>query len=215
MACLAILNIRKGRVLPSSQQRDFLLDPLQFPTPSGWSPPDTTVYTYYYPNVFILDMKSFRYFKLRPLAVAINRPKNLNPSTTRPIILGSASATSKQGKQHEILLERQILNPERAETCQSGTDDEVARHKSPYDSSKTTVESEVQALREEYELEGDENDPLLVSPANQQASRILDPMADDPVHRAQVLGSVKGWTNKNKKVLLWKEPYVFKAHKGV
>lgn len=148
-------------------------------------------------------MRSLKSLKLRPLAVTINCSEPLRT-------IGSASAASKQDKEHE-LLERQVLNPVRAETCQSGTDDEVARHKSPYDSSKKTVESAVQALREEYQLEGDLHDPLLVSPANQQSSRILDPTTEEPDHGVQGQGSVKGWTNKNKKVLLRTAPYAFKV----
>lgn len=114
-----------------------------------------------------------------------------------------------------LILERQSLKPERAETCQSGTDDEVARHKSPYDPSKTTVESEVSALREEYKLEGDLHDPLLVSPANLEVSRLLDPTVGGAVHNLQSLGSVKGLTNKNKKVLLRTEPYFFRTYRNV
>lgn len=114
-----------------------------------------------------------------------------------------------------MILDRQALKPERAETCQSGTDDEVARHKSPYDPSKTTVESEVSALREEYKLEGDLHDPLLVSPANLDVSRLLDPTVGGAVHNLRSLGSVKGLTNKNKKVLLRTEPYVFRTYKHV
>ncbi|RMJ23014.1 hypothetical protein PHISP_06128 [Aspergillus sp. HF37] len=155
-------------------------------------------------------MKSLKSLKPRPLAPTINRPQT--PKTLRTI--GYSSAPSNPEKEHQIL-ERQILNPERAETCQTGTDDEVARHKAPYDSSKTTVESAVQALREEYILEGDLHDPLLVSPANQQASQIVNPAAEEPVHGVQEMGSVKGWTNKNKEVLIRKEPYVFRVYKKV
>lgn len=155
-------------------------------------------------------MKSLRSLNLRPLAPTINHSKT--PSTLRTIEYGSAS--SKPEKAHQIL-ERQILNPERAETCQTGTDDEVARHKSPYDSSKTTVESAVQALRDEYKLEGDLHDPLLVSPANQQASQIVYPAAEEPLHSVHEIGSVKGWTNKNKEVLIRKEPYTFRVYKKV
>lgn len=112
-------------------------------------------------------------------------------------------------------MDRQVLNPERAETCQFGTDDEVARHKSPYDPSTTTVESEVLALREEYKREGDIHDPLLVSPANLEVSRPVELALTLPVYSSALLGSVKGWTNKNKKVLLRTEPYVFRTYEKV
>ena len=117
----------------------------------------------------------------------------------------------------QALLERQLLNPVRSETCQSGTDDEVARHKSPYDPSPTNtrVEEEVLALREEYKLEGDIHDPLLVSPANEECSLILDPMLGGAVHNAQTLRSVKGWSNKHKQVLLRREPYQIRKYEDV
>lgn len=117
----------------------------------------------------------------------------------------------------QALLERQSLNPVRSETCQSGTDDEVARHKSPYDPSPThtRVEEEVLALREEYKLEGDIHDPLLVSPANEECSLILDPMLGGAVHNAQTLRSVKGWSNKHKQVLLRREPYQIRKYEDV
>lgn len=113
------------------------------------------------------------------------------------------------------LTDRHILNPERAETCQFGTDDEVARHKSPYDPSTTTVENEVLALREEYKREGNTHDPLLVSPANLDVSRPLELEITLPLCDLHLLGSVKGWSNKNKKVLLRTEPYVARPYENV
>ncbi|OQD83664.1 hypothetical protein PENANT_c015G10786 [Penicillium antarcticum] len=95
-----------------------------------------------------------------------------NPRT--PLLKAQTPTLSKT---EEILLERCILNPQRAETCQSGTDDEVGAHKSPYDRSNTTPEKEHLALEEEYRLEGDFlHDPLSVSPANRDVSLLLDPM---------------------------------------
>ena len=115
------------------------------------------------------------------------------------------------------ILEREILRPDRAETCQSGTDDEVARHKSPYDPTLTSPEKEVSALREEYRLEGDLiHDPLAVSPANAQVSRILALEEERPIMAGwHPLGSVKGWTSKRREVLLRREPYAFRAYEAV
>jgi hypothetical protein len=113
------------------------------------------------------------------------------------------------------ILDRQILRPDRAETCQSGTDDEVARHKSPYDPTQTTIEKEVSALREEYKLEGDLHDPLAVSPANQDVSHILQLEEERAIPGWNPLGSVKGWTSKHKTVLLRREPYAFRAYELV
>lgn len=134
--------------------------------------------------------------------------------------LGTAHhvSTGITGTTDELVsIDRQVLNPERAETCQFGTDDEVARHKSPYDPSTTTVESEVFALREEYKREGNIHDPLLVSPANLEVSRPLELAFTVPVYNLPLLGSMKGCTNKNKskKVLLRTEPYVARPYKNV
>ncbi|KAJ5090649.1 hypothetical protein N7532_009333 [Penicillium argentinense] len=112
------------------------------------------------------------------------------------------------------ILDRQALKPDRAETCQSGTDDEVGHHKSPYDGTKTTVENEISALREEYLLEGDAHDPLLVSPANLDVSLVLDPMIG-VVHGAPTLRSMKGWCNKHRLVLLRTEPYEVRKYEDV
>lgn len=119
--------------------------------------------------------------------------------------------------QDEIaILDRQILRPDRAETCQSGTDDEVARHKSPYDPTQTSVDKEVSALREEYKLEGDLlHDPLAVSPANLQVSHILQLEEERAIAGSKSLGSVRGWTSKHKTVLLRREPYAFRAYEIV
>lgn len=116
------------------------------------------------------------------------------------------------------ILDRQILRPDRAETCQSGTDDEVARHKSPYDPTQTAVEKEVSALREEYRREGDLlHDPLAVSPANQQVSHILQLEEERaiPGWNWNPLGSVRGWTSKHRTPLLRREPYAFRAYEIV
>ncbi|OQE42358.1 hypothetical protein PENCOP_c004G07851 [Penicillium coprophilum] len=104
-------------------------------------------------------------------------------TTTHPMRSHSLRSTSylqprKTAQTEDRILERCILNPERAETCKSGTDDEVARHKSPYDPSRTAPIQEHLELEEEYKKEGDSiHDPLLVSPANMDVSQAVDPMA--------------------------------------
>ncbi|KAJ5169195.1 uncharacterized protein N7482_004789 [Penicillium canariense] len=137
------------------------------------------------------------------------------PNSLRRVHDGLAAMNPKEKLEKFTLLERQILRPDRAETCQTGTDDEVARHKSPYDPTQTTVDKEVTALREEYRLEGDLHDPLLVSPANQQSSHIFLSDEERAVYGVPPLGSVKGWTSKRKKVLLRTEPYAFRAYEIV
>ncbi|KAJ6041079.1 hypothetical protein N7444_009984 [Penicillium canescens] len=143
---------------------------------------------------------------LRPLS----RVLQTNPLTTiHPVNIHTKQPTptsiplqsQKLSKTEEILLERCILNPQRAETCQSGTDDEVGSHKSPYDRSNTTPEKEHLALEEEYRLEGDSlHDPLSVSPANREVSMILDPM---------------GWTRKGKEVLIKRSPFEVRRYEDV
>jgi len=116
----------------------------------------------------------------------------------------------------DLTSERKALNPERYETCKSGTDDEVAQHKSSYDPTYTTPESEHQALEDEYKREGDgTHDPLFVSPANREVSLILDPMVGGAVHNAQSLGSVRGWTNKHKTVLRRTVPFEPRGYEKV
>ncbi|KXG54400.1 uncharacterized protein PGRI_075440 [Penicillium griseofulvum] len=140
-------------------------------------------------------------------------------ATTYPVLSHPLRSTcylqpQKLPQKEDPILERCILNPERAETCQSGTDDEVGRHKTPYDPSKTAPEKEHLALEEEYRLEGDTiHDPLFVSPANRDVSQPVDPMAG--VHGLQHLRSVKGWTRKQKKALLRTAPYEMRKYENV
>ena len=108
---------------------------------------------------------------------------------------------AKENKEEAIDFERQILNPERNETCKSGTDDEVGHHKCSYDPSKTTPESEYLADEEESLLDGKGHHPLFVSPANVEVSHYIDPMSEGAVHGAARLGpSAQGWTRKHKVV---------------
>jgi hypothetical protein len=134
-------------------------------------------------------------------------------STPNPIPL----QTQKLSKTEEMLLERCILNPQRAETCSSGTDDEVGSHKSPYDRSTTTPEKEHLALEEEYRLEGDSlHDPLFVSPCNREVSMILDPMVGvGVVQGVPHLRSVRGWTRKGKEVLIKRSPFEVRRYEDV
>ncbi|KAJ5084768.1 hypothetical protein NUU61_009347 [Penicillium alfredii] len=150
-------------------------------------------------------------------------PKNLNPSARVFFPLKPYNIIHKpfdvlptaNPRDRLIILDRQVLQPDRAETCQFGTDDEVARHRSPYDPTETTVDKEVLALREEYRREGNLHDPLLVSPANQEVSHILQPKEEHTVHDIHPFGSARGWSNKRKDALLRKEPYVFRAYEVV
>ncbi|GMF80393.1 unnamed protein product [Aspergillus oryzae] len=108
---------------------------------------------------------------------------------------------SKETKEQAIDFERQILNPERTETCKSGSDDEVGHHKCSYDPSTTTPESEYLADEAESLLDGKGHHPLFVSPANLEVSHYIDPMSEGAVQGAARLGpSGKGWTRKHREV---------------
>ncbi|KAJ5663324.1 hypothetical protein N7507_004055 [Penicillium longicatenatum] len=154
---------------------------------------------------------------LKPLHRAWKATNLTHRIHTQPLHTASYLQAEKipAAKAEEVILERCILNPERTESCQSGTDDEVARHNSPYAPFPTSPEKEHLALEEEYRLEGDtRHNPLLVSPANVDVSLILDPRAE-VAHSLHHLRSVKGWTNKHKEVLLLKTPYEFRKYEHV
>ncbi|PLN77648.1 hypothetical protein BDW42DRAFT_176423 [Aspergillus taichungensis] len=97
-----------------------------------------------------------------------------------------------------LVLDRQALHPSPAETAQFGTDDQVAQHPSSFDPSITAPEREFFVLDEECRV-GGEADPLLVSPANREVSRLLSPAElDRAVQGGVKIGpSARGWTNKH------------------
>lgn len=154
-------------------------------------------------------MNCVHLLKHRPIGLLLCSKAVLPSTSTRSI------QTSIEPSYEQWILDRQLLRPDRAETCQSGTDDEVGHHKSPYDGSNTAVDKEVSALRAEYLSEGDIHDPLLVSPANLDVSLILDPMIGGAVHSSPTLRSCKGWSNKHKMVLLRTEPYEMRKYEDV
>lgn len=157
-------------------------------------------------------MKTFKPLNRAYQAVTTTYPMHSHPLPLRSTCYFQAQ---KRPQSEELNLERCILNPARAETCQSGTDDEVGRHKSPYDPSKTAPEKEHLALEEEYKLEGDTiHDPLFFSPANRDFSQLLDPMAG-VIRALQHPRSVKGWTRKRKEALLRKAPYEIRKYENV
>lgn len=123
--------------------------------------------------------------------------------TTQPCSTPIVMYMQAPGGKGEISwdFERQVLNPERYETCKSGTDDEVAGHKSSYDPSNTTPESEYLADEAECAIDGESHHPLFVSPARREVSEMLNPMVGGAVHGADRLGpSARGWTNKHREV---------------
>ncbi|KAL2871686.1 uncharacterized protein BJX67DRAFT_377428 [Aspergillus lucknowensis] len=103
------------------------------------------------------------------------------------------------------MFERTILRPERAETAHSGTDNAVGDDHYAYDPSTTNPESEFRCFEEEVRHDGT-CDPLFISPANREFSRMLDREIDgravggDRRDRGGAAGSVRGWVNKHKRV---------------
>ncbi|PWY83732.1 hypothetical protein BO94DRAFT_113460 [Aspergillus sclerotioniger CBS 115572] len=111
-----------------------------------------------------------------------------------------------QQKGEEISGDRTVLDPQRSETSQTGTDSEVAGHNAAFDPSKTSPESEVQAAQEESEQQGKVSNPLDVSPGNKDVSHARPPMEGGPDHNVEKEGpSARGWTQKNREVRDWKK----------
>ena len=106
--------------------------------------------------------------------------------------------------QHEQIADRLInrdsLNPSRAEGTGTGTDDEVASHDSSFDPKNTAPESELEAVGRESEARKDTSNPLDVSPGNREVNKTRDPSQDPPESGADRPASAKGWTRKGKAV---------------
>ncbi|OOF98826.1 hypothetical protein ASPCADRAFT_403144 [Aspergillus carbonarius ITEM 5010] len=111
-----------------------------------------------------------------------------------------------QQKGEEKSGDRTVLDPQRSETSQTGTDSEVAGHDAAFDPSKTSPESEVQAAQQESEQQGKVSNPLDVSPGNKDVSHARPPTEGGPDHNAEKEGpSARGWTKKNREVRDWKK----------
>ncbi|KAL4994210.1 hypothetical protein BDV10DRAFT_197686 [Aspergillus recurvatus] len=142
----------------------------------------------------------------RPFLSAHLRAIATTPTTPSPTQAQSTGMPSDEMNQIEIL-ERTILSPERAESTCSGTDNAVGFSAQAYDPSTTTPESEFACFEEEIRLREDGSiDPLFISPANRDFSKLLDRELDgraverDKVDRLGATGSVRGWVNKGKEV---------------
>ena len=92
-------------------------------------------------------------------------------------------------------LDRSILHPERAEYTESGTDSEAGRHRSSYDPTITSPEQESRASEEECKVEGDRDDPLYISPANMEVSRMHAERSEHIGPTTHLSGM--GWTRKH------------------
>ncbi|KAL4912968.1 hypothetical protein BDW62DRAFT_205959 [Aspergillus aurantiobrunneus] len=135
-------------------------------------------------------------------------------TTTRPTLHVDPKDPHSQRTQQPLLEtleyidlahDRTILCPERAETSYSGTDNAVGDDSFAYDPSITNPEGEFQCFEDEVRVTG-EVDPLFISPANREFSRLLDRELDgravrrDRGDRLGRGGSVRGWVKKGREV---------------
>ncbi|KAL4935794.1 hypothetical protein BDV06DRAFT_206235 [Aspergillus oleicola] len=86
--------------------------------------------------------------------------------------LRSARPQDEEDHYHD----RNRLEPQRTETSQSATTDEVATRDAAFDPSKTSPESELGASKEQSKKQGEKRDPLDVSAADKDVSHWRDPM---------------------------------------
>ncbi|KAL5050925.1 hypothetical protein BDW71DRAFT_202973 [Aspergillus fruticulosus] len=146
----------------------------------------------------------------RPRPALASLPQHLRTIATTPTTPSPTQAQTgmPSGEMNQIeILERTILCPERAESTCSGTDNAVGYSAQAYDPSTTTPESEFACFEEEIRLREDGSiDPLFISPANRDFSKLLDRELDgraverDKLDRLGGTGSVRGWVNKGKEV---------------
>ncbi|KAL4922461.1 hypothetical protein BDW62DRAFT_53322 [Aspergillus aurantiobrunneus] len=95
--------------------------------------------------------------------------------------------------------DRHKLDPQRTESSQSATTDEVATRDAAFDPSKTSPESQIGASKEETRKRGDTRDPLDVSAADKDVSGARDPMEGGAQKNVDKSGhSSRGWTKKNR-----------------
>ncbi|KAL4779851.1 hypothetical protein BJX76DRAFT_361402 [Aspergillus varians] len=151
-------------------------------------------------------------FHIKPSTLTLRastRPlrTHLRPLTTTIPTLDPKAQQKQREREREIIenFERHILSPERAETAYSGTDNAVGEDNYAYDPSVTNPEGEFQCFEEEVRNDG-RVDPLFISPANREFSRLLDRELDgravgrDKGDRLGAGGSVRGWVKKGKEV---------------
>ena len=95
--------------------------------------------------------------------------------STRPL---STTASHPQKKHRTMHPDpsRSSINTERSEYTNSGTDNEVASQHSAFDPTNIDPDMEAEASGMEVLQDGNEGNPLEVSPANREVSRAFDPM---------------------------------------
>ncbi|KAE8376232.1 hypothetical protein BDV26DRAFT_241125 [Aspergillus bertholletiae] len=109
--------------------------------------------------------------------------------------------THQQKEEESKFHDRNILNPQRSEVSQTGTDNEVAGHPSAYDPNTTRPESEVQESEKESQQQGKVSNPLNVSPANTEVSGTRPTQEGLPDRNAEKSEtSRRGAARKNREV---------------
>ncbi|KAL4952825.1 hypothetical protein BDW69DRAFT_15983 [Aspergillus filifer] len=99
----------------------------------------------------------------------------VQPQGIRPFLTTSPRLAKPQDEEDHFH-DRNRLDPQRTESSQSATTDEVATRDAAFDPSKTSPESELGASKEQSKQQGDKRDPLDVSAADKDVSHWRDPM---------------------------------------
>lgn len=124
-------------------------------------------------------------------------PLGYSSSISRRHLQTTASRQVVEDKRNleATFFDRSSLHPERAEYTESGTDSEAGKHWSSYDPSITSPEQESRASEEECKLAGDRDDPLFISPANTEVSRMYAERSEHIGPTTRLSGM--GWTKKH------------------
>ncbi|EED23417.1 conserved hypothetical protein [Talaromyces stipitatus ATCC 10500] len=132
------------------------------------------------------------------ITYATTAASQLAPPSRRNIQTTSMLWTAQHEQNADRLISRESLNPSRAESTGTGTDDEVASHDASFDPHNTAPESEIEATGRESEARKDTSNPLDVSPGNIEVNKTRDPSKDPPESGADRPASSRGWTRKSK-----------------
>ncbi|GAB1195167.1 hypothetical protein APSETT444_004421 [Aspergillus pseudonomiae] len=99
-------------------------------------------------------IKTANFRAQQPLIQPINQNRRAFYASPRP------QTTHQQKEEESKFHDRNILDPQRNEGTQTGTDNEVASHSSAYDPNTTRPESEIQESEKESQQQGKVSNPL-------------------------------------------------------
>jgi hypothetical protein len=131
----------------------------------------------------------FRYLPTRALHRAPARSINVSSAAIRPL------STSRQLFAQKDAQDKDSLKPRSTEYSKTGSDDDAASMDAAFDPSKTSPESEMGSS--ENESGGASNDPLEVSPGNQDSSKSRDAEEGGSDHSPRTKSSGGGSAPKN------------------